>query len=96
MGKRDIRCNKKNIYRDDLTKLKRSIFAAQSSPLPPITTHNICDAEQDPVLNTFRRCNLFNNRYDPAGQFRFSDQMYILAYVFFEKDDKYVIKARNS
>ena len=31
------------ICRDDLTKLKRSIFAAQSSPLPPITTHNVID-----------------------------------------------------
>jgi len=52
------------LTRDDLTKLKRSIFAAQSSPLPPITTHNVCDEWKDPVLNAFRRCQLFNNSYD--------------------------------
>jgi glycogen(starch) synthase len=48
--------------RDDLTKLKRSIFAAQSSPLPPITTHNIVDDHLDPVINATRRCQLFNHR----------------------------------
>jgi len=52
------------LTRDDLTKLKRSIFAAQSSPLPPITTHNICDEAQDPVLNAFKRCHLFNSSND--------------------------------
>jgi len=52
------------LTRDDLTKLKRSIFAAQQSPLPPITTHNVVSADSDPVLNAFRRCNLFNDRHD--------------------------------
>jgi len=52
------------LTRDDLTKLKRSIFAAQSSPLPPITTHNVCDEPNDPVLNAFRRCHLFNDSHD--------------------------------
>lgn len=52
------------LTRDDLTKLKRSIFAAQSSPLPPITTHNVINEQNDPVLNAFRRCHLFNSSSD--------------------------------
>lgn len=52
------------LTRDDLTKLKRCIFAAQSTPPPPITTHNVVNELQDPVLNCIRRCQLFNSRSD--------------------------------
>jgi len=52
------------LTRDDLTKLKRCIFAAQSTPLPPITTHNVVDDHKDPVLSSFRRCQLFNSTSD--------------------------------
>merc|ERR1719410_2011438 len=52
------------LTRDDLTKLKRCIFAAQSTPLPPITTHNVVDDNLDPVLSSFRRCQLFNSKSD--------------------------------
>ena len=52
------------LTRDDLTKLKRCIFAAQSPALPPITTHNVVDGDQDPVLSSFRRCQLFNSKSD--------------------------------
>ena len=52
------------LTRDDLTKLKRCIFAAQSTPLPPITTHNVVEDHKDPVLNSFRRCQLFNSKSD--------------------------------
>jgi len=52
------------LTRDDLTKLKRCIFAAQSTPLPPITTHNVVDEATDPVLNCIRRCQLFNTESD--------------------------------
>ena len=52
------------LTRDDLTKLKRCIFAAQSTHLPPITTHNVVDDHLDPVLSSFRRCQLFNSKSD--------------------------------
>merc|ERR1712227_453280 len=52
------------LTRDDLTKLKRCIFAAQSTALPPITTHNVVDDNLDPVLSSFRRCQLFNSKSD--------------------------------
>ena len=35
-----------------------------ASSMPPITTHNIVDEHNDPVMNAFRRCQLFNNHYD--------------------------------
>jgi len=52
------------LTRDDLTKLKRCIFAAQSTPPPPITTHNVVNDHLDPVLNCIRRCQLFNSTSD--------------------------------
>jgi len=52
------------ITKDDLVKLKRCIFAAQNPSLPPITTHNVVDSENDPVINALRRCQLFNQRSD--------------------------------
>jgi len=52
------------LTRDDLTKLKRCIFASQTTPPPPITTHNVVDDHLDPILNCIRRCQLFNGRSD--------------------------------
>ena len=52
------------LTRDDLTKLKRCIYAAQDPRPPPITTHNVVNDQQDPVLSCIRRCQLFNQRTD--------------------------------
>ncbi|XP_022647494.1 glycogen [starch] synthase, muscle-like isoform X1 [Varroa destructor] len=48
----------------DLVMLKRGIYSTQKSSLPPICTHNMIDDGMDPVLSSFRRCQLFNNRHD--------------------------------
>uniref|UniRef100_A0A4W3JBA3 Glycogen [starch] synthase n=1 Tax=Callorhinchus milii TaxID=7868 RepID=A0A4W3JBA3_CALMI len=50
--------------RDDLTIMKRAIYATQRQTLPPVTTHNMLDDGNDPILNTVRRIGLFNNRMD--------------------------------
>ena len=50
--------------KDDLVKLKRSIFATQRAGQPPIVTHNMLDDGTDPILNHIRRIQLFNNRTD--------------------------------
>ncbi|XP_041058931.1 glycogen [starch] synthase, liver isoform X1 [Carcharodon carcharias] len=50
--------------RDDLTIMKRAIYATQRQTLPPVTTHNMLDDSNDPILNTIRRIGLFNNRAD--------------------------------
>eukprot|EP00300_Choanocystis_sp_HF-7_P022633 c22031_g1_i1.p1 GENE.c22031_g1_i1~~c22031_g1_i1.p1 ORF type:complete len:643 (+),score=137.52 c22031_g1_i1:267-1931(+) len=47
----------------DLVPLKRSIFAAQRTNLPPIVTHNLVDTA-DPIVTTLRRVSLFNDRSD--------------------------------
>lgn len=52
------------LQKEDTVRLKRCIYAAQRNTLPPITTHNVVDDGVDPVLNSFRRCNLFNERHD--------------------------------
>ncbi|XP_060699223.1 glycogen [starch] synthase, liver isoform X2 [Hemiscyllium ocellatum] len=50
--------------RDDLTIMKRAIYATQRQTLPPVTTHNMIDDSNDPILNMIRRIGLFNNRAD--------------------------------
>eukprot|EP00092_Neocalanus_flemingeri_P016457 GFUD01017807.1.p1 GENE.GFUD01017807.1~~GFUD01017807.1.p1 ORF type:complete len:684 (-),score=164.27 GFUD01017807.1:91-2142(-) len=50
--------------KNDQVKLKRVILAAQRSNWPPITTHNVCEEEKDPVLLALKRCNLLNNPDD--------------------------------
>jgi glycogen(starch) synthase len=52
------------LLKEDTVRLKRCIYAAQRVSLPPITTHNVVDDATDPVLNNFRRCNLFNEKHD--------------------------------
>ncbi|NXP76380.1 GYS2 protein, partial [Ramphastos sulfuratus] len=60
----------KILDRDDVTIMKRAIFSTQRHCLPPVTTHNMIDDGNDPILNTIRRIGLFNNRTDrvkPSG-----------------------------
>ncbi|CAD5125384.1 DgyrCDS13621 [Dimorphilus gyrociliatus] len=52
------------LNKEDLVKLKRVIYASQRSNLPPVSTHNVVDDNNDPVLNAVRRCHLFNNHHD--------------------------------
>ncbi|CAG0899279.1 unnamed protein product [Cyprideis torosa] len=52
------------LTKDDKSRLKRCIFALHRSNMPPITTHNVDGDTEDPILNAFRRCKLFNNRSD--------------------------------
>lgn len=52
------------LQKEELVRLKRCIFSLQKDGLPPVTTHNIVDDWTDPVLNTIRRCNLFNTTGD--------------------------------
>lgn len=52
------------LQKEDTVRLKRCIYATQRSSLPPITTHNVVDDAIDPVLSSFRRCQLFNEKSD--------------------------------
>lgn len=52
------------LMQEDVVKLKRCIFSANRSSLPPICTHNVCDDHKDPILCSLRKCQLFNNRQD--------------------------------
>lgn len=52
------------LQKEDTVRLKRCIYATQRDTLPPITTHNVVDDATDPVLNSFRRCRLFNEKSD--------------------------------
>jgi len=49
---------------DDRIKLKRCILASQRCSWPPITTHNVCNADKDPVINALNRCSLLNSPED--------------------------------
>lgn len=49
---------------EDLVLLKRRIFALKRNSLPPITTHNMVDDANDPILNQIRRVKLFNHDHD--------------------------------
>jgi len=52
------------LTREDSVRLKRCIYSMQRSCLPPITTHNVVNDREDPVLKSLRRCNLFNDKSD--------------------------------
>ncbi|KAK3095937.1 hypothetical protein FSP39_021056 [Pinctada imbricata] len=52
------------LLQEDVVKLKRCIYSANRTSLPPIVTHNIQDDANDQVLNALRRCQLFNRRED--------------------------------
>ena len=50
---------------EDKVKLKRVILAAgQRSSWPPITTHNVLEDDKDPVIQSLKRCNMFNDPED--------------------------------
>ena len=49
---------------EDKVLLKRRIFALKRNALPPVTTHNMADDHNDPILNQIRRVKLFNNSHD--------------------------------
>ncbi|KAM9309216.1 glycogen [starch] synthase, liver [Pholidichthys leucotaenia] len=50
--------------RDDYTIMKRAIYSTQRHGLPPVTTHNMLDDSEDPILSNIRRICLFNSRND--------------------------------
>ncbi|XP_028034904.1 glycogen [starch] synthase isoform X1 [Bombyx mandarina] len=52
------------LLKEDTVRLKRCIYALQRDGLPPVTTHNVVDDWSDPVLNSIRRCELFNTVND--------------------------------
>ncbi|KAI0748965.1 glycogen synthase [Irpex lacteus] len=49
---------------EDKVLLKRRIFALKRNQLPPVTTHNMADDNNDPILNQIRRVRLFNQSSD--------------------------------
>lgn len=49
---------------EDRVLLKRRIFALKRNSLPPVTTHNMADDANDPILNQIRRVQLFNRESD--------------------------------
>ncbi|XP_015376641.1 PREDICTED: glycogen [starch] synthase-like, partial [Diuraphis noxia] len=52
------------LNKEDTVRLKRCLYALQRDGLPPVTTHNVVNDWCDPVLNTIRRCKLFNTTAD--------------------------------
>lgn len=52
------------LNKEDTVRLKRCLYALQRDDLPPVTTHNVVNDWCDPVLNTIRRCKLFNTTSD--------------------------------
>jgi glycogen(starch) synthase len=49
---------------EDKVQLKRRIFALKRNSLPAVTTHNMADDPNDPILNQIRRVRLFNAPHD--------------------------------
>lgn len=64
------------LTKEDTVRLKRCLYALQRSDLPPVTTHNVINDWSDPVLNTIRRCKLFNTTSDKV-KVRFKKINYI-------------------
>uniref|UniRef100_A0A8D3DVJ1 Glycogen [starch] synthase n=1 Tax=Scophthalmus maximus TaxID=52904 RepID=A0A8D3DVJ1_SCOMX len=54
----------KILDKEDLTIMKRAIFATQRQCQPPICTHNMLEDSGDPILNCVRRIGLFNSSAD--------------------------------
>lgn len=52
------------LTKDDMVKIKRCLYGLQRDGLPPVTTHNVVDDWNDPVLSGVRRCNMFNTIND--------------------------------
>ena len=47
-----------------IPRARTYVCGPRDSCPPPITTHNVVNNEQDPVLSCIRRCQLFNQRTD--------------------------------
>ena len=52
------------LTKEDKVKIKRCLYSLQRNGLPPVTTHNVVDDWNDPVLSAIRRCQLFNTVHD--------------------------------
>jgi glycogen(starch) synthase len=52
------------LSKEDQILLKRRVFALKRNSLPPVTTHNMADDANDPILNQIRRVQLFNRPSD--------------------------------
>ena len=52
------------ITSQDRVLLRRRLFAMKRHGLPPIVTHNMLNDANDPILNQFRRVQLFNHPSD--------------------------------
>ena len=80
------------LSKNDLIRIKRCIYAQGAGSLPPITTHNIVDDNLDPIMNAFRRCQLFNNHHDrvkvriiSVAKYFFISFPFFLFFFFFTK-----------
>jgi len=63
-GNTDIVDPETLLSEQDRILLKRRIFALKRNSLPPVTTHNMADDANDPILNQIRRVQLFNRPQD--------------------------------
>ncbi|XP_058447897.1 glycogen [starch] synthase [Malaya genurostris] len=52
------------LTKEDIVKIKRCLYSLNRDSNPPVTTHNVVDDWNDPVLESVRRCQLFNTKYD--------------------------------
>lgn len=52
------------LTKEDMVKIKRCLYALQRDGHPPVTTHNVVDDWNDPVLSSVRRCQMFNTVHD--------------------------------
>lgn len=52
------------LTKEEVVKIKRCLYGLQRSGHPPVTTHNVVDDWNDPVLSSVRRCHLFNTVHD--------------------------------
>lgn len=52
------------LQKEDMVKIKRCLYSLQRDGMPPVTTHNVVDDFNDPVLSSVRRCHLFNTIHD--------------------------------
>lgn len=72
------------LLKEDKVKIKSCIYALQRDGLPPVTTHNVTDDYNDPVLNALRRCRLFNTIHDRVKVSFFKNMVLeMLDYIFF-------------
>lgn len=73
------------LTKEDTVRLKRCLYALQRNDLPPVTTHNVVNDWSDPVLNTIRRCKLFNTTADKVKVSGFIRKMQICVNFLFKK-----------